>query len=445
MLSKGLALLAWVFFVHLAGIYLYTRGFLLTRLSLSDTTSCDDGSCTLKATHRRAVLLVIDALRFDFVTPDSPSPPSPHHHGVLTLPQELTAMQPAQSFLFDSFADPPTTTLQRIKGITTGSLPTFIDMGSNFGGASVVEDSLISQLRSAGKSIAFMGDDTWTTVFSDAFASDMCFPYDSFNVEDLHTVDEGVIRHLFPLMNNASAPWDVIIGHFLGVDHVGHRVGPDHLKMRAKLAQMDEVLRRTIEALEEDTLLVVLGDHGMDRRGDHGGDGTVIPELFSHETFDRALELNAEQVKRYLDTYRATAHGGELDNAWTKLHWHWTSIKTAEDLEGRWEAMGAFTRTALDACRILWAQFNVTHIGLGLILQVMGIIAGFALYLKFGELKDDWVDWAGNVKQGCVRGMAIGAVSGLVCSVPLKHFVKGIDTLDYVLFAAPLIMLANAS
>lgn len=505
MLSKGLALLAWVFLVHLAGIYLYTRGFLLTRLSLSDTTSCDDGSCTLKATHRRAVLLVIDALRFDFITPDSPQPPSPHHHGVLTLPQELTATQPAQSFLFDSFADPPTTTLQRIKGITTGSLPTFIDMGSNFGGASVVEDSLISQLRSAGKSIAFMGDDTWTTVFSDAFASDMCFPYDSFNVEDLHTVDEGVIRHLFPLMNNASAPWDVIIGHFLGVDHVGHRVGPDHPKMRAKLAQMDEVLRRTVEALEEDTLLVVLGDHGMDRRGDHGGDGaletsaalwvyskiplssrpttspasllpartfpgatvphryvqqidlvpslalllglpipynnlgTVIPELFSHETFDRALELNAEQVKRYLDTYRATAHGGELDNAWTKLHWHWTSIKTAEDLEGRWEAMGAFTRTALDACRILWAQFNVTHIGLGLVLQVMGIIAGFALYLKFGEFKDDWVDWAGNIKQGCVRGMAIGAVSGLVCSVPLKHFVKGIDTLDYVLFAAPLV------
>lgn len=187
MLSKGLALLAWVFFVHLAGIYLYTRGFLLTRLSLSDTTSCDDGSCTLKATHRRAVLLVIDALRFDFVTPDSPSPPSPHHHGVLTLPQELTAMQPAQSFLFDSFADPPTTTLQRIKGITTGSLPTFIDMGSNFGGASVVEDSLISQLRSAGKSVCVHPP----TV--------VCTSYNSAAIDSVHGrrhVDDRVFRRV---------------------------------------------------------------------------------------------------------------------------------------------------------------------------------------------------------------------------------------------------------
>ena len=30
-------------------------------------------------------------------------------------------------------ADPPTTTMQRLKGLTTGSLPTFIDMASNFG------------------------------------------------------------------------------------------------------------------------------------------------------------------------------------------------------------------------------------------------------------------------------------------------------------------------
>ena len=30
-----------------------------------------------------------------------------------------------------------------------------------------------------------MGDDTWNTIYADAFAEDMRFPYDSFNVEDL--------------------------------------------------------------------------------------------------------------------------------------------------------------------------------------------------------------------------------------------------------------------
>ena len=120
-----------------------------------------------------------------------------------------------------------------------------------------------------------MGDDTWMTVFPTSFEHDKTFPYDSFNVEDLHTVDEGVIRHLFPLLEEDIKSWDVIIGHGLGVDHVGHRVGPDTPTMTTKLEQMDGVLARVVERLDQDTLLVVLGDHGMDTRGDHGGDGEL--------------------------------------------------------------------------------------------------------------------------------------------------------------------------
>ena len=44
-----------------------------------------------------------------------------------------------------------------------------------------------------------MGDDSWMSVFPDTFEANMTFPFDSFNVEELHTVDDGVIRHLFPL------------------------------------------------------------------------------------------------------------------------------------------------------------------------------------------------------------------------------------------------------
>ncbi|GBE83895.1 GPI ethanolamine phosphate transferase 3 [Sparassis crispa] len=504
---KGLSLLTWVFVVHLAAIYLYTRGFLLTRLSLSDTSSCPDGSCTLPPTHSRAVVLIIDALRFDFLSPDPPQPPSPHHHNVLRLPQELTAADPSRSLLFDAFADPPTTTLQRIKGLTTGSLPTFVDMGSNFGGASILEDSLIAQLRAADKKVAFMGDDTWTAVFPDAFAPGLCFPYDSFNVEDLHTVDAGVERHMLPLLADRSAPWDVLIGHFLGVDHVGHRVGPDHPTMHAKLAQMDAVLRRVVELLDEDTLLVVLGDHGMDRRGDHGGDGvletssalwvyskgfpltdpsalipaeflprqtfpgapaahrvvqqidlvpslalllglpipfnnlgTVIPELFWRDgtDFARAAAINAKQVKRYLDTYRASPSGGELDAVWAELESKWAAVANAGEMDAL-SAMKSYTREALAACRMLWAQFNVLLIVLGLVLLVVGTLAGFALFAKFGVLEDNWEDWAGKTRWWCVRGMAVGTILGFGASFPLQRLVKGVDALDCVLFGAPLV------
>lgn len=131
-------------------------GFLLSRLSLSETSNWKDTQPFVKS-HKRAVLLVIDALRFDFISPDPPQPPSPYHHNVLRLPAELTQKYPDRSFIYTSFADPPTTTLQRIKGITAGSLPTFIDMGSNFGGASNLEDSFISQLTAAGKRVRKSG------------------------------------------------------------------------------------------------------------------------------------------------------------------------------------------------------------------------------------------------------------------------------------------------
>ena len=157
-MALRLSVLLWLSAIHIIGIYLFTRGFLLTRLSLTDYSSCpgplsSNKNCTLPPTHKRAVFLIIDALRFDFVSPNPPLPSSPNHHHVLTLPRELTEKYPTRSFIFNSYADPPTTTLQRIKGLTTGSLPTFIDMGNNFGGSSIMEDSILNQLRLARKTV----------------------------------------------------------------------------------------------------------------------------------------------------------------------------------------------------------------------------------------------------------------------------------------------------
>lgn len=48
---------------------------------------------------------------------------------------------------------------------TLGSLPTFIDIGSNFASSEIREDNIIAQLKSCGKRIVFMGDDTWMGLF----------------------------------------------------------------------------------------------------------------------------------------------------------------------------------------------------------------------------------------------------------------------------------------
>lgn len=105
----------------------------------------------------RVVLVLIDALRFDFARPQrsniSGKPPvSLPFLGKLGSLQRILEIQPHHARLYQSKADPPTTTMQRLKALTTGSLPTFIDAGSNFASYAIVEDNLIKQLASAGQS-----------------------------------------------------------------------------------------------------------------------------------------------------------------------------------------------------------------------------------------------------------------------------------------------------
>ncbi|MCJ1406583.1 mannose-ethanolamine phosphotransferase gpi13 [Ptychographa xylographoides] len=191
----------------------------------------------------------------------------------MTVLHETAVGQPQNAFLLPFIADPPTATLQRLKGLTTGNLPTFIDIGSSFGGTAIEEDNLVSQLRDANKTLVHLGDDTWHSLFPGYFEPNLTHAYDSFNAWDLHTVDDGVNEHLMPLLDpEYTGRWDVLFAHYLGVDHAGHRYGPDHRAMTAKLDQMDKVLRELIDVLDDETLLVVMGDHGMDTKGDHGGE-----------------------------------------------------------------------------------------------------------------------------------------------------------------------------
>jgi GPI ethanolamine phosphate transferase 3 subunit O len=224
----------------------------------------------------KAVIIIVDALRYDFTVPfrASTSKDVPNHfHNVLPLFYDTVVKKPENSFLLPFIADPPTTTLQRLKGLTTGTLPTLLDAGSNFAGTAITEDNLVAQLFNAGKNIVHLGDDTWHSLFPGYFDSNLTRAYDSFNVWDLHTVDNGVNEHLFPLLNRLTASrWDGIFGHYLGIDHAGHRYGPDHPAMNAKLNEMNDVFTKVIDAIDDQTLLVVMGDHGMDSKGDHGGE-----------------------------------------------------------------------------------------------------------------------------------------------------------------------------
>ncbi len=300
-------------FMHVLSIYLFVSGFFLTRYELTDLSSCESnpldlfrasepaaaagtgkkrnsGECwTPQPRFKKVVILLIDALRSDFahfegvLPPAAPraqkgqkrataSGPKTFYLNHLPVFRKKLIEKRSQSRLYRFDADPPTVTMQRLKGLITGGLPTFIDFKDNFGTNTYIEeDNLILQMKNQGKKIVFMGDDTWTTLFDPEKFFVRSYPYPSFDVKDLHTVDNGIRHHLIPEMNQSRGEWDVIIAHFLGVDHCGHRFGPNHPEMASKLDEMNGVVERVLEEADEDTLVAVFGDHGMNPYGDHGG------------------------------------------------------------------------------------------------------------------------------------------------------------------------------
>ena len=248
----------WIVTLYVIGILLFTNGFLLKRREIVDKSACivdfstqsdahahGDAGCWMHRRFKRAVILVIDALRYDFVASNiTSSANSMPFQNKLTVIHDLlnNAQSQNKARLYHFMADPPTTTMQRLKGLTTGSLPTFVDAGANFGQSEISEDNIIDQFIKNDKIIYFTGDDTWTGLFPERFYKTHSYP--SLNVKDLHTVDNGVIKHLLPEMKKKT--WDILIGHFLGVDHCGHTYGPNHPEMAKKLEQMNDVIRYTM-------------------------------------------------------------------------------------------------------------------------------------------------------------------------------------------------------
>ena len=335
----------WTIVIALVGLYCFAHSFFLAKRSLSLVSDCHEAATLLQESlglslldvsraqrqggladaarvprqgcwmNRRIdslIILVVDALRFDFCLynlPKSVGARLSSSEGN-TNSNSFFGMKKTdnQTRLFRFVADPPTVTVQRLKALTTGGLPTFADLSANFGGATVEDDSWVQQLvrlnqhknlyQARGLSVpsraGFVGDDTWDDLYPGYFAE--CHPYPSFNTRDLDTVDNGCLLHL-PNMTSRirrkgrtqEDELEVIVVHFLGVDHVGHTYGPHNEHMDVKLKQMDDALSQVLDQVDDDTssachAVFIFGDHGMTEDGNHGG-GTeeeISAALFVH-------------------------------------------------------------------------------------------------------------------------------------------------------------------
>lgn len=336
--------------VALGGLYWFSASFFLAKRSLPHVSKCDEARTILQDVlllskeeadmvvgnnendHRSGcwlprkvdslVILVVDALRFDFA----------RDHLPMSVGARLAAQgnnRTTASQLLQFVADPPTVTMQRLKGLTTGSLPTFADISGNMGGASIEEDSWVEQLKTTPYSkrgmefpsrLGFVGDDTWVDLYPRQF--DEAFPLPSFNTRDLDTVDDGCLEKLPSLLKNLRMDGtkpeelEVVVSHFLGVDHVGHTYGPHDKHMAQKLEQMDVALSTTLDVLDTSKnchMALIFGDHGMTEDGNHGGgtDNEINAALFVHFSpacGDMSLDLTPTMGTEYVENAFQSIH-----------------------------------------------------------------------------------------------------------------------------------------
>ncbi|XP_053614484.1 GPI ethanolamine phosphate transferase 3 isoform X2 [Plodia interpunctella] len=292
--------LLWFSYLVLSAVLMFGHGFLLSRKTLSDVSECVslknfgcDGRVNLESTETctedekirrilsnpaaelvctstrfRVVFMLVDALRYDFTEYDPGLQDPLPYQNCLPVISETLEKFPKHSRLFRFMADPPTTTLQRVKALVTGSLPTFIDASSNFAATELREDNTIDQVAMDGGKIVLLGDDTWARLIPGKYTRSHVMY--SFHTWDLDTVDSEVDTKIYDELQKDD--WNLLIAHYLGVDHAGHRYGPNHREMTRKLNETNIRLKKMIEILPPDVLLIVVGDHGMTETGDHGGE-----------------------------------------------------------------------------------------------------------------------------------------------------------------------------
>ncbi|KAH7122808.1 GPI ethanolamine phosphate transferase-like protein 2 [Dendryphion nanum] len=227
----------------------------------------------------KVVFMVVDALRSDFVYGKESG-----FQFVQSLIRDGTALP------FTAHATSPTITMPRVKAITTGSIPSFLDVILNFAESDTTstlatQDTWLAQLKAkdngTGKLVMY-GDDTWLKLFPDFFAR--ADGTTSFFVSDFTEVDNNVTRHVPNELLNED--WNGMIMHYLGLDHIGHKTGPTGPRMKDKQIEMDGIVRDIYSAIENEdhlanTLFVLCGDHGMTEGGNHGGSmpGETSPAL----------------------------------------------------------------------------------------------------------------------------------------------------------------------
>ncbi|KAF9023843.1 major facilitator super transporter protein [Haplosporangium bisporale] len=314
---------------QLVGLVMFAKGFfpyksisttfatmddlpVLPSTGASQGASGSEDNESIRPRYGKVVLMLVDALRSDFLYGNESD---------FSFVQSL--IDTNQALPFTALASAPTVTLPRLKALTTGTVPSFLDAILNIAESDqsstlANQDNWVAQLtrskslwKNRGKekrNIGFFGDDTWIKLFPGLFFRSE--GTSSFFAMDTIEVDNNVTRHVQPEL--AKDDWDALIFHYLGLDHVGHSGGPKSGLMRPKQAEMDSIVKNIYSTLRDQqqdddlpTLFILCGDHGMNEVGNHGGSSrSEISTAFLFMSPHFQQPSMSARIKAILDPYR---------------------------------------------------------------------------------------------------------------------------------------------
>lgn len=249
-------------------------------LSLAKTVEqkkCLNSSNNYEATFDKLVFIVIDAFGSEFIPMiDNERLQDYSSDTIDTMPFVMRSIKQQTAMGFVAKAATPTVTMPRIKALLSGTIPSFVDIVYNL--ASDVrnfdDDNIVRIAKSQNKTLVFYGDDTWLSLFkrSDFARAEETF---SFFAHDYTNVDTNVTEKALPETSADTIDWDFLMLHYLGLDHIGHVFGTnDNPLITKKLGEMDRVINQIHDNMVKKslkTLVVICGDHGMSKEGNHGG------------------------------------------------------------------------------------------------------------------------------------------------------------------------------
>ncbi|KAI9368004.1 alkaline-phosphatase-like protein [Aspergillus egyptiacus] len=254
----------------------FSFGFFPYKPLIPGIAAFDESQSVPPRAFDRVIFMVVDALRSDFVYSEN--------SGFLFT---KSLIHSGAAIPFIAYAGAPTVTMPRLKAMTTGSVPSFLDVILNIAESDTsstlaYQDTWLAQIKAKGGQLVMYGDDTWLKLFPGMFTR--ADGTTSFYVSDFTEVDANVTRHIPDEL--VREDWSALIMHYLGLDHIGHKAGPQSSYMIPKQHEMDSIVRQIYEAIErethlESTLFVLCGDHGMNDAGNHGGSsaGETSPAL----------------------------------------------------------------------------------------------------------------------------------------------------------------------